>query len=120
MAMADMGRAGRWYEEECCGVVIFDEDEVVLGDSEMIREGERECEGELLGTGRDDGGVKKGMNIGNAVLGPEEQITPADTPMEGNFDVMRDISYGTKKAFTATKRDSEPFPVYLEPMEAQN
>lgn len=91
--MEDMKRAGKQYEP-----LIYDEDDTMLQEKEIMAT-------------FDD---LKPISSGKAVLGREEQLAPAETPMEGHFHTMKDLGHSTKKAFSAA-REAEPFPVYLEP-----
>jgi hypothetical protein len=92
-ALTDMKRAGQQYEPE-----IYDEDNEIMQEKESLVTFE---EG-------------KPMSSGKAVMGPEEQMTPAETPMVGDFDGTRNLSLEARKAFSGSS-GKEPFPVYIDP-----
>lgn len=76
------------------------------------------------------GEVERKMSDGNAVVGLEEQLTPAETPMVENVPGTKDLSFETKEAFQSggnemeaqefqlPERSSvqEPFPAFVDPM----
>jgi hypothetical protein len=89
------------------------------------------CFGSYGGAGNE---YERKMSDGRAVLGLEEQLTPAETPMVENIRGTRDLSFETKRAFQSgvqgrvgngqqfqlSNRSSddteEPFPMYIDPM----
>jgi hypothetical protein len=80
-AMGDMKRAGQQYEPQ-----IYDDDEdAVMQEKEDVTVLE-----EL-----------KPMSTGKAVLGPEDQMTPAETPSIEEFYGMKELSLETKKTFSS-------------------
>jgi hypothetical protein len=91
--LVDMQRAGQQYEPR-----IYDEENKVMMEKENLLafEGERP------------------MSSGKAVFGPQDQMTPAETPMIEDFDELRNLSLETKKAFSGAG-EMEPFPVYVDP-----
>lgn len=74
--------------------------------------------------------VGRKMSDGKAVVGFEEQLTPAETPMVENVPGTKALSFETKEAFQpgGTKLEAqqfqlpgrsslqEPFPTYVDPM----
>lgn len=90
--MEDMKRAGQQYEP-----LIYDEDTIMYVKETIVALD-----------------ALNPMSSGKAVLGAEDQLTPAETPMEGVFSGTKNLSSMTRQAFS-NSRDAEPFPIYVEP-----